>query len=236
MLLSGLRKTDADVIRMNFRRFASDASSMDEAGERIVRYLHQELRTESGSALALVRFFKTHPFVQLPPELQRFASNLMSGVERPDWLRCLTLLATAGDLANWQSRDGSRGHQAIPLASEQMVREAPMISQLIQQFGHSIATVVNPPTDLAIEATKTSGVFYVADALGSPHIPAQEEFVRPYGVRSIVGFGGLLPSADLWAVIMFCKVSVSPEVAELFKRLASSLTVSLIPLNARVFK
>src|SRR2546421_415537 len=50
-------------------------------------------------------------------------------------MKCLTLLASAGDLPAWNSRHTSVGHQAIPLASPEMLHRLPMISQLVQQFG-----------------------------------------------------------------------------------------------------
>ena len=39
-------------------------------------------------------------------------------------------------------------------------------------------------------------------------------------MRSVVGFGGRLPSGDIFAVILFCRVSVPSETAELFPPLA----------------
>jgi hypothetical protein len=69
-------------------------------------------------------------------------------------------------------------------------------------------------------AGKTYNVFHVAEARGSSAIPAQEEFVIPYGVRSALGFGGVLRSGDLFAVIMFTKVPINDETAGRFRNLA----------------
>jgi hypothetical protein len=40
---------------------------------------------------------------------------------------------------------------------------------------------------------KSSNVFFVQETAGSPSIPAQENFVIPYKVRSVLDFGTLLP-------------------------------------------
>jgi len=63
----------------------------------------------------------------------------------------------------------------------------------------------------------------VPEAVGSPYIPAQKEFVIAHGVRSVVGFGGVLSTGDLFAVIMFAKVSIPRETADAVKALALSV-------------
>jgi hypothetical protein len=44
--------------------------------------------------------------------------------------------------------------------------------------------------------------------------------VRRFGIISVVGFGGMLPSGDLFAVVLFSTVRVTPESADRFKSLA----------------
>ncbi len=75
----------------------------------------------------------------------------------------------------------------------------------------------------------TFNVFYVPQALGSPHIPAQHDFVVPYGVESVLGFGGMLPTGDLFAVVLFSRVPVPADTAELFASLALSVKVAVLP-------
>jgi hypothetical protein len=85
-------------------------------------------------------------------------------------------------------------------------------------------------------AQHTFNVFHVADAAGSPHIPAQQEFVIPHGVRSVLGFGGLLPPGELFATILFTKARVPREVAERFRTLALNVKVALLPFaGVRIF-
>ena len=52
------------------------------------------------------------------------------------------------------------------------------------------------------------------------HIPAQREFVERYDIASVVGFGGLLRSGELYAVIFFSRVTVPPESAARFRTIA----------------
>ena len=58
-----------------------------------------------------------------------------------------TLLATAGDEPEWNSRHTSRGHAAIPLPSARIVERFPMIAQLIRQLGFDVADVVSAHCD-----------------------------------------------------------------------------------------
>jgi len=168
-----------------------------------------------------VRCYKTHPYAGLQPELQEFARNNLSGALPRADMKCLTLMATVGQVAAWNTRQLSRGHQTIPLASREMVEKAPMISQLIKELGMEVTNVLAPSPEIIRElAGKRHGVFHVENAAGSPYIPAQDEFVRRYGIRSVLGFGGMLFTGDLFAVILFALVHVSPAVADRFKTMA----------------
>jgi two-component system NtrC family sensor kinase len=222
------------------RRMGSGARSVEQVAERVVRYLYDELRTqETGErACVLVRLFKTHPFGALPEPLRQSVAAGPAGQTPAPGTPCLTLLATAGDEPAWNSRWASAGHKAIPLPSQEGVARIPMIAQLIKQLGLDVSTVLEPSPDLVVDLQqRTFNVFYVPDALGSPHIPAQQQFVIPHKVRSVLGFGGVLPDGDLFAVITFTRVSLPPEVAELFKPLALSVKLALLPaLSAGVFE
>jgi hypothetical protein len=206
------------------RRATDGTATMEAAAREICRCLYDELREgEHGTrAAALVRCYKTHPYAGLPLDLQRFARSMLPVRERPrGTLRCLTLLASAGDEPSWNTRQGSQGHRAVPLPSPDFIERAPMIAQLVRAFGLDFADVVAPPEDVMRDRKgKNYGVFHVEQALGSPYIPAQSDFVRRHAIRSVVGFGGALVSGDLFAVIVFARVPVSAEVADRFRKLA----------------
>jgi hypothetical protein len=151
---------------------------------------------------------------------------------------CLTLLATAGTHPNWNARQASTGHQAIPLLNEQMIAQTPMIARLLQEFGLSPAALLTPDTSLLVDpAQQPYNVFYVPEALGSPWVPAQAEFVTPYGIRSVLGFGGMLPPGDLFAIILFSTQPIPQETADLFKTISLSVKSALLPFaGGQVFR
>ncbi len=216
-------------------RRASDASrSLEEAAQHMVRFIHQSfLDTRGSRQCALVRFYRTHAYGELPEDLKQFAKARMSGADPDEYMRCLTLLATAGDLPEWNDRRSSAGHKAIPLPSVEIVEQAPMIAQLIREVGFELADVINPPIALLQDrAGKTYNVFHVENAVGSPFIPAQNEFVIPFGIRSVVGFGGLTTRGEFFAIVLFAKTRILKESAARFRSVALEVKASIFGLGS----
>jgi hypothetical protein len=218
------------------RKLGDGAGSMQQVAGRIVSHLYDHLRdTQSGEpTCVLVRLFKTHEFGDLPVDLQHFAGGVLAGASTSPDMKCLVLLASAGSKPEWNDVRASVAHRAIPLASVEAVRRFPMISQLIQQFGVELSAVLRPDPSLLLDLEpKTYNVFHVAQAVGSPYVPDQERFVLPCSVRSVLGFGGLLYTGDLFAVVLFSKAPVQRETADLFRPLALSVKVALLPFADR---
>jgi hypothetical protein len=215
------------------RRIVRDAKSLEEAADLVVRYLYDHCvnQTTGERSCALVRFYKTHRFGALEPEQQLFAARLLGEEPPHDDMRCLALLATAGDEPEWNSRQASRSHQAIPLPSAVIVRKAPMIARLIEDMGFDIEAVVTGLRPSRGGDTRTYDVFHVEDAVGSPHIPAQHDFVLRYGIKSVVGFGGLLRSGELYAVILFARVPIPKPCATRFRAIALDVRSALYALD-----
>ena len=146
--------------------------------------------------------------------------------------KCLTLLATAGEKPTWNSRRGSNGHQAIPLIDEDFVEQAPMISQLMRQFNLDLANLIAPQANLLLDTQqRTFNVFYIPEALGSIHIPAQKEFVIPYKIKSILGVGGMFASGNIFAIIMFSKVLIPSQTVGSFKWLSAYAKLAAAPFD-----
>jgi PAS domain S-box-containing protein len=78
-----------------------------------------------------------------------------------------------------------------------------------------------------VNRTRT-GVFHGPQAMDSPFIPAQADFVVPYRVESVVGFGDVLPDGNLFAVILFSKIPIPQQSASLFTHLSLSTKAALI--------
>jgi hypothetical protein len=228
--LEQFSKADMCQCAVTLRNMEERSPTMEETANRVVRYLYDSFvdpRTGK-SACALVRFFKTHPFGFLPPDVQETARAILQGQYVPSATKCLTLLATAGDEPQWNHRHGSTGHQGIPLLDQDFVNRAPMILQLIQQFGLEVSKVIETvPTLITDMPHKSFNVFYVPRAMGSPYIPAQREFVKPYGVQSVLGFGGMTPANELFAVILFSKVPIPRETADRFRWLSAYVRIAI---------
>ncbi|NEP80386.1 MAG: response regulator [Okeania sp. SIO3B3] len=224
---------------LKLRQIGSDAASMEEISNRIVNYLYNNLadRQTQEKSCALIRFFKTHNFDDLEPHLQQFAQKMLGDNYTTEQLKCLTLLATVGEREEWNNRLNSRSHQAIPLSSREVVEKIPMISQLIYQFGLDINSLLKPELQQLIELEqKNYNVFYIPDAISSEYIPEKENFVIPFGIKSVLAFGGLLPDGNLFAIILFSKVKIPPVTAEMFSTLALSIKTAILPfVNHRIF-
>jgi hypothetical protein len=145
-------------------------------------------------------------------------------------MRCLVLLGTAGDEPAWNVRQTSQSHRAIPLPDASFVREAPMIAGLIEDLGIDIDSVVSGAAAARRTSARTYDVFHVEQAKGSPRIPAQD-FVERYRIASVVGFGGLLRSGELYAVILFSRVPIMETSAARFRAIALDIRSSLFMLD-----
>ena len=221
------------------RYCGKEASTMEEASNRIIQYLYENFIGEQSKqkSCVLIRFFKTHSYGELPPELQEYTCGLLNTNNLPKYnFKCLTLLSTAGELPEWNSRQKSRRHKVIPL-TEDGIAGIPMISQLMDQLGINPGLVVNPDPDLLTDLEQRMyNVFYVPNADGSPYIPQQTSFVIPFNVKSVVGFGGLLPSGNMFVILMFLKVFVSRTTVDLFRPLALNVKLAILPFdNYRTF-
>jgi hypothetical protein len=221
------------------RRAVRGADSLETAADVITRYLYDHCVSSTGErSCALVRFYKTHRYGELEPALQLFAARQLGTASPRADMRCLTLFATAGDEADWNSRHASKGHQAIPLPSAEGIRAAPMIMRLVEELGVDIESLVSSTSEPRGRTDiRTYDVFHVEQALGSPYIPAQRDFVERYGIASVVGFGGLLRSGELFAVILFSRAPIPARSAARFRTIALDVRSSLFAFDeSRVWR
>ncbi|MQG28007.1 MAG: hypothetical protein FI723_06400 [SAR202 cluster bacterium] len=117
-----------------------------------------------------------------------------------------------------------------------MVRAFPMISNLVSQLGLEVTEFLDPSPSMMLDIDQhTYNVFHVANAVGSDFIVDRESFIVPMGIKSTVGFGGILPSGNLFAMIMFCTVHVDAVIASMFRAISLSAKLALLPFEDRVF-
>ncbi|MBA5870417.1 MAG: PAS domain S-box protein [Nitrospira sp. CR2.1] len=216
------------------RQLGEQSNSLQQAASRAVNFLYTHLgNEETGSReCALVRCFKTTSYGRLDPATQLLAREQLGGIAPFPEMKCFTLVASVGEEESWNSVERSYRYRVIPMVSADFVKQFPMFSQLLHQFGVSTAFDVTPGGEWLVDMEeKTYNVFYVPDAVGSPYVPVQEGFVGKYGIKSVLCFGGMLPSHDLFAVIVFSKIPVPRQAAALCKSLALSLKTSLLAFD-----
>ena len=215
------------------RHPCTDDALMEAVAQRIVSTLFDELVDNEGRpACALARLFATRRLGALPDLLrQRALARLSEPVSHePSNVVCLTLLGSKGIEPAWNGRHGSVNHDVIPLPGPEVLKQAPMISKLIEQLGIDPNRLVLPhryPID-EVEP-QIYQVFHIEEAVGSPSVPAQAGFVDRHGIQSVLGFGGLLPGSSLYAVLLFTRVRISADLAAQFRPLSLSIKLSLLP-------
>jgi hypothetical protein len=230
--------TDMVKLGKELRNMGRDTTNMEEASNNIIQHLFNQLADkETGEkSCVLARFFKTHNFENLGTDLQEFASAILPEVSALNDCKCFTLLSTAGIEDDWNFRRKSNGHQAIPLPSPEVVEKIPMMRNMLKQMGLDVNTVLHPDPRLLSDLSQTTfNVFYVPAAVDSPFIPTQEVFIKPYGVKSVIGFGAVLPSGDIFVIILFSRTSIPQQTVDLFKPLALNVKMAVLPFVKAVF-
>ena len=238
--LTQLSVSDTLSCSARLRAALEGPGTLEAIARRGCSFLYDAFQDAQGKrATVLVRLYVTHPYAQLGPSDQAFARQLLGGtVGRWPSLKCLTLVATRGDEAEWDDRTRSRGHRAIPLPTTMALEQAPMIAQLFLQMGVELSKVLKAEPALFPDLTRKSyNVFHVPRAPGSPYIPAQEAFVQRYGIASVVGFGGALPWGEHFAVVLFSRAPISATAASRFKSIALDFKARFLKLSmADVFE
>lgn len=228
--LSNMSECGADL-----RHLSLGVNSLEEAAGLLVNRFRNSFTNPSTRlrSFVLARLFMVVPYGKLDVELQEYVQSVLMKTKATEDMRCLTLLATAGEKPEWNSRVGSSRHKVFPIAGDSFLHQAPMLVQLLGELGLSPGMLIEPDPGLFIERVRrTFKVFYVPEARGSTHIPDQSDFVVPFGIRSVLGFGGVLPFDGLFAVVLFSRDHIPPLTATLFKSLALSVKLAILPFAA----
>ena len=210
------------------RRLGAAAASFDQAAGRMVRHLYDNLQLggDGGRATTLVRAFRALPYSRLDGERQEVARAALGKREPDASMLCMALVATAGDRTEWNSVRSSVRHRVIPLPRGG--RWSPMVTRLVRDLGVDPGRTRDPALFVDL-VEKTCNVFHVAAAAGSPYVPDQEEFVRPYGIASVLGFGGILAPLDLYVFIVFSRAPIPRGGAGLFRAVSHNVKLALQP-------
>lgn len=197
----------------NLRRACAGDVSAGDVAAAIVDAVNS-FEHDGRPACVLVRAFVTRRLAELPPELQAAARLAATGAPAGDDAPCLQLVASRGVEPSWCDVERSSGHRALTPAGP----NAPMVAELAAQL--RLDDPSQPP----------ACTFYVADAAESPAVPAKE-FVRAYGVRSVVGFGTTAWPSESLVVVAFARASVERPAARAFE--AFALAAKLAWLETR---
>lgn len=217
------------------RCVCAGARTLSAAAAAAVNYLYERLVDEQGQpAAVLARLFTTERFDRLHLEQQLLVTAALKADPGFENLRCLQLLATRGADPAWNDIGSSQGHRVIPLRDKSIFEKAPMLNRLATQFGVQLEDMIAPdPLRIRELLSQQFGVFYVPEARGSPFVPAQDNFVVPFAVRTVLGFGAILPSGAIFAVLLFLRVPLTDETAKMFQPLALSVKASLLDAATR---
>jgi hypothetical protein len=199
-----------------FREIGVTAGGFEDAAARIVRHLREALRDgpDGDWAAALVRLFRARPLGRLDPGLR---ARVGRGIDEA--ALCMVLEATAGEREEWNFPARSAGHLVVPLPAGAWW--PPMTARLLGDLGVDPGRAGSPePFRDLLE--RACNVFHVAEAAGSRYVPDQEAFVRPCAIRSVLGFGGALAPAELYAVVVFSRAPIPPGCAALFRAVSRS--------------
>jgi hypothetical protein len=212
-----LTEADAELMLAALRREALQGSTLQESLQRAMEDFHKNF-VES---VVLARTYATITFGALPARDRSFVVRAVT--EKGNQSHALhqetpvlSLLGTAGVEQAWCDRYRSRGHLAIPLLSEEFVSGSPMVAGLVRQLGMSVDRVFRSMVFGSRAAAPTGAEdfgafaesFFVRDAVRSRDhagrllIPAQD-FVRTYGVRTVLGVGGQYSPAGM---VLVCVV------------------------------
>jgi hypothetical protein len=227
--LTDFDSSEIDTIIAETFKAENNLRSIEDAAKKLTQTIYHYFQTDGKSDFVLTRVFQSISYQALPIEIQQLITNKTNTA--PDGMsRFLTLLGTYGDETMWQSRQSSQGHQAIPLTKETL-ETIPMVSRLFQQIGFDLGTKTEDDAHALHMSgvSGLSGIFYVENAEGSPYIPGQD-FVKKYGVQSVVGTGVMLPQNEIAAFIGFARVPLSKAKATMLAPIMSKFWRHAFPL------
>ena len=213
------RLSIAEIIKLSkhIKEKCINFSSFEEVAQELMGALYSSFVTEDGrSPFVLVRLFKSCAYDELPDDIRNYIHNKESQGNLISNNKYLTLLGSFGELDNWKNRNLSENYKAFSL-NEDMLDKTPMLSAAFEEIGLTLSHLKQTDKSILIkDKHRQYGVFCVENADGSKLIPKQEEFVRPYSVRSVFGFGGIYSTSNVYAVLVFSRERLSRKDAQLF--------------------
>jgi len=187
----------------SLRQIGTASTTLEEVASKTCEQLYEQVVTQRGErAFALVQFFHA-------------SSNTLS------------MLAAAG--ANTNEKE-TLEDQTVQLYNG--TPSSPIVMQMLSAFGVIKEIPALPKAELLVDGDqKQYNVFYIPDAQTSLLFAQQGEFVERFGIKSVIGYGGLLPSGRIFACLMFAKVLIPTQTAQLFKPFALNTKLAVLPFD-----
>lgn len=199
-------------------------STHEQTSQFIASALFEEFKIADKPQLALVRIFRLLRADELPVDLRPCIS--------PDEPLALALTGTYGIEPAWCNRRMSKEHAIIPLSHAAIMQKIPMFQEMLVQLGVKLTDL----PDVLLRSDPFRGRFFIPNTVDSPLIPAQANFIRPYGIYSQIGFGGQMRTQCnghycLYFLIAFSQVPISPNGALRFYALQDYISTALTSLT-----
>lgn len=217
------------------RKLGDTARCMEDVAFRTVEhlYLHLGSGPKQTKACAVVRFFITQPYGQLSTQLQGLVHS-ETDVTLVSETPCLTLLASVGNKLEFCKRSSSDLNLVTALPDPTLAEQYPVVAQLVARFDLPGAFSVPYNADLFLEEPgRNFDVIYIQDASAEAALSTgvESEFVASNGIKSVIAYGGLLPSRNLFAIIIYSKTAISRQVALGFRPFPLNTKIALLPLD-----
>lgn len=228
---SALTLREATQCASRIIRFGTRATTVETVSQLLSEYLYDHFRVPETAAPALLlsRVFVTRPLDTLEPRLKIMAEGMAGTHELSRQARCFVLMGSCGQFYFWGHPRLSTRFGCVPLESPDFHTRMPMLSHLLDQLEiGSFSAQQHDGAFLLNDLERAFNVFHIEEALGHPFIPAQAEFVQRYGVKSVIGFGGRLPSGEAFAAVLFSAVHIPPAAANHFRVIALSAYLAFL--------
>jgi len=232
----------AEIIKLSrhIKEKCINFSSFEEVAQELMRVLYSSFVTEGGrSPFVLARFFKSCAYGDLPDDIRNYIHNRESKENLVSDDKYLTLLGSFGELDNWKNRNLSENYKAFPIHDQHLLDKFPMLSTVFDQIGLDLSQLKRADKSILIkDSHKQYGVFCVENANGNKLIPKQAEFVKPYSVKSVFGFGGMYSTSNVYAVLVFSRERLSRKHTQLFLSLNPSIKQTTLAheITGNIFK
>lgn len=200
-------------------------ASFEAASQYICRTIYDRIRTIDDVPLfALIRVYRLVRVDDLPADLR----SLVGTGEKFG----IALMGTYGKLPEWRDRTKSEGHKVIPINSVMIPAKIPMFEQLlINDMEVDLKHLYSTGDVVESLGRPGGGTFLIKDAVTSPQIPIKDNFVIPHQIKSLVGFGGMVPDTQsrstLYMLIGFTQLPVTPELAKDLYQLQPYVAIGL---------